>query len=223
MVNYFMEAFVNGKKIFAILSPIVVISLCGIFVIIFSKFILEWVFIPTAIIYWLLSFTISLKIIGKETIKNYFNKPIGNIGWLILAIIIGFIPFSILLQNTNLLNDPIVILLWLLFSLINPFFEEIFWRGLLLENIFKSKAVSTIYSTVLFVISHLCIWGIFSYGNRNIFTIISLIIMGIVWCIIRYKTKSLWWSIISHIMVDGFNLCVFVFLNLYIPEQGLLY
>jgi membrane protease YdiL (CAAX protease family) len=215
--------FMNGKKIFTIFSPIIVISFCGIFVLIFSKTISEWVFIPVAIIYWLLSFLIALNIIGKNAIKNYFSKPTGSIGWLILAIIIGFMPFSILLLNINLLNDPVIILLWILFSLINPFFEQIFWRGLLLDNTFKSKSLSTIYSTILFVASHLCIWGIFSYGNRNIFTIISLLIMGIIWCIIRYKTKSLWWNIISHIMVDIFNLCVFVFLNLYIPEHGLLY
>ena len=113
--------------------------------------------------------------------------------------------------------------LWILFSLINTFFEEIYWRGFLLENTFKSKILSSIYSTALFVISHLFIWGIFSFGNRNIFTIISLIIMGVVWCIVKNKTKSLRWNIVSHIMVDIFNLSVFVFLNLYIPEHGLLY
>jgi len=211
------------KKIFIILSPVFVILFCGIFVIIFSRFISEWVFVPTAIIYWFLSFIIALGVTGKKSIKDYFNKPSGNIGWLILSIIIGFIPFSILLLNLRLLNSFTVIGLWVLFSVFNPFFEEIYWRGFLLKNTFRSKALSSIYSTFLFVISHLCIWGIFSYGNRNVFTIISLTIMGITWCIIKIKTKSLWWNIISHILVDFFNLSVFVFLNLYIPEHGSLY
>jgi membrane protease YdiL (CAAX protease family) len=213
----------NIKKTFVILSPVFVIAFCGIFVKMTLTIFSEWVFIPVAIIYWLLSFFISLEITGKELIKKYFNRPKGSIGWLILSIIIGFLPFSILLLNLNILSNPIIIILWIAFSLINPFFEEIYWRGFLLKNTFRSKLLCTIYSTVFFVISHLCIWGIFSYGNRNIFTIFSLIIMGVLWCLINLKRKSLWWNIVSHFMVDIFNLSVFVFLNLYIPEYGLLY
>ena len=41
----------NKKTIFAVLSPIFVIAFCGIFVLITSKVISEWVFIPAAIIY----------------------------------------------------------------------------------------------------------------------------------------------------------------------------
>jgi membrane protease YdiL (CAAX protease family) len=48
----------------------------------------------------------------------------------------------------------------------------------------------------------------------------SLAVMSTVWCIVRIKTKSLWWCIISHILVDIFNLLVFVMLNLVIPENG---
>jgi membrane protease YdiL (CAAX protease family) len=213
----------NIKKTFAILSPVFVIAFCGIFVKITLSIFFNWIFIPLAIIYWLLSFFISLKIAGKESIKEYFIRPKGSIGWLILSIIIGFLPVSILLLNFSILTNPIIIILWIAFSLINPFFEEIYWRGFLLENTFRSKLLCIIYSTIFFVISHLFIWGIFSYGNRNIFTILSLIIMGVLWCLIKYKTKSLWWNIISHFMVDIFNLSVFVFLNLYIPEHGLLY
>jgi membrane protease YdiL (CAAX protease family) len=72
----------------------------------------------------------------------------------------------------------------------------------------------------LFILSHLFIWGVFSYGNRNLFLILSLTIMSIVWCAVRLKTKSIWWCIISHFFVDLFNLLVFVMLNIYIPEKG---
>jgi len=198
------------NNIIGIISPIVIIAICYIFIIIAAKYFFELVFIFAAptIIYWLLSLILIIKMVGKNTIKSYFNKPEGKIGWLILSIIIGFNPFSFLLLKINLLNN---IFLWILFSLINPFFEEIFWRGFLLENTFNSKIISTIYSTVLYVLSHQFIWGIFLLGNRY-FTLISLIIMGSIWSIIRYKTKSLWWNIISHIMVNFFYLSVFVFI-----------
>ena len=90
----------------------------------------------------------------------------------------------------------------------------------MLDYTFSSKIVSSLYSSVLFITSHLLIWGVFSYGNRNYFLIGSLAIMSAVWCIVRIKTKSLWWCIISHFLVDVFNLMVFVMLNLVIPEQG---
>jgi membrane protease YdiL (CAAX protease family) len=111
-------------------------------------------------------------------------------------------------------------LLSILFSILNPFFEELYWRGFVLDYTFRSKLSSSIYSSILFILSHLFIWGVFSYGNRNLYLIFSLVIMSIVWCIVRIRTKSLWWCIISHFFVDLFNLLVFVMLNIYIPKQG---
>ena len=105
------------------------------------------------------------------------------------------------------------------FVLLNPFFEELYWRGFVLDYTFSSKIASLLYSSVLFILSHLLIWGVFSYGNRNYFLIGSLAIMSAVRCIVRIK-KSLWWCIVSHFLVDVFNLMVFVMLNLVIPEQG---
>jgi membrane protease YdiL (CAAX protease family) len=104
--------------------------------------------------------------------------------------------------------------------LLNPFFEELYWRGFVLDFTFSSKKASALYSSILFILSHLLIWGVFSYGNKNYFLIGSLAIMSTVWCIVRIKTKSLWWCIISHFFVDAFNLMVFVMLNLVIPERG---
>jgi membrane protease YdiL (CAAX protease family) len=96
----------------------------------------------------------------------------------------------------------------------------LYWRGFVLDYTFSSKIASSLYSSVLFVSSHLLIWGVFSYGNRNYFLIGSLAIMSAVWCIVRIKTKSLWWCIVSHFLVDAFNLLVFVMLNILIPEHG---
>jgi membrane protease YdiL (CAAX protease family) len=44
--------------------------------------------------------------------------------------------------------------------------------------------------------------------------------MSIAWCIVRIKTKSLWWCILSHFFVDLFNLLVFIMLNIYVPDKG---
>jgi membrane protease YdiL (CAAX protease family) len=207
------------KRIFSCVSPIILIALCHIFVVFLNKIMGQWIFIPAFIVYWGLSVLIVFKITGISYIKTLLNKPVGKSGWLILAIIVGFLPFSILLRSLSIITIPLM-LLHILFSIINPFFEELYWRGFVLDYTFRSKILSSIYSTILFIPSHLFIWGVFSYGNRNLYLIFSLLIMSIVWCIVRIKTKSLWWCIISHFFVDLFNLLVFVMLNIYIPEQG---
>jgi membrane protease YdiL (CAAX protease family) len=206
-------------KMLFYISPIALIALCHIFVILSYKVIGQWIFIPAFIVYWGLSGFTIVKLAGVKYVKSLFRKPCGKLGWLILSITVGFIPFPILLGNLSIITFPLM-LLSILLSIINPFFEELYWRGFVLDYTFSSKTVSSIYSSALFILSHLMIWGIFSYGNRNLFLIASLVIMSTVWCIVKIKTKSIWWCIVSHFFVNIFNLLVFVMLNIYIPEHG---
>jgi len=208
-----------NKKIIGVFSPIVLIFFCSVFTVLMNKVMGNWVFIPSFILYWGLSFLITVKFAGLSGIKNWFKKPAGKPGWLLLSLIIGFIPFSVFLANLNVITIPLM-LLSILFAIINPFFEQLYWRGFLLDFTFKSKFFSSVYSGIFFILSHLFIWGVFSFGNRNIFLVVSLAIMSTVWCIVRIKTKSLWWCIISHILVDIFNLLALVMLNIVIPEHG---
>lgn len=205
------------KKVSVIIYPFLIIVLGALVAYIGSFLLNEWVFIPLAILYWATTFLLSLKELGKNGMKALFQKPVGKIGWLLLSLCVGLIPLSILLMNLELLQSPLVISLWLLFALINPWFEEIFWRGMLLQRLPFGSAGSLAYSTLLFVLSHPLMWGIFSIANRSWMTWASLAIMGSVWAIVFIKTKSLRWCLISHCLVDIFNLSVFVFLNLYIP------
>jgi membrane protease YdiL (CAAX protease family) len=201
----------------AIFSPMVVIAIGFIIAYMLSPIMEEWVFIPLALAYWAIIFAISYKNLGKEQFISLFAKPERKALWPILSLVVGFIPLSIFLMNLNLINSPLVIALWLMFAIINPLFEEIYWRGFLLNFLPFSKKIAVIYSTLFFVISHPFMWGVFSIANRSWMTWVSLLIMGIVWSMVYLKTKSLRWCIVSHFMVDIFNLSVFVFLNLYVP------
>ena len=209
----------HPQKIIGFVSPIALITVCSISTVLLHKLMGKWVFIPAFIVYWGLSFVITVSVAGISSIKNWFQKPAGTVGWLILSLITGFIPFSMFLSNLHVITFPLM-LLSITFALINPFFEQLYWKGFLLDYTFHSKAGSSIYSSIFFIIGHLCIWGVFSYGNRNFFLVGSLAIMNAVWCVVRIKTKSLWWCIISHILVDVFNLFVFVMLNIVVPAQG---
>ena len=153
------------KKALGIVSPIALILICSISTILLNKVMGKWIFIPAFILYWGLSFLITVKIAGFSIIKSWFQKPYGKVGWLIISIIIGFIPFSIFLSHLNILTFPLI-LLSIIFAFINPLFEQLYWRGFLLDNTFTSKVLSSIYSSILFILSHL--FGAFSLTETEI-------------------------------------------------------
>ncbi len=201
----------------AVLSPIAVIGIGFVCASLLSRIMQEWAFIPLALIYWGVTFALTYKYLGKASIAVLFAKPKGNVLWPILCMAAALIPLSIFLLNLELIVSPIVIVLWLAFALVNPVFEELYWRGFLLAALPFPKWLAAVYSTLLFTASHPLMWGMISIANRSWMTWASLLVMGAVWSSVSLKTKSLRWCVISHFFVDVFNLSVFVFLNLYIP------
>src|SRR5215510_1082880 len=126
------------KNILRIVSPIERIIVCSISAVLLLPVFGKWVFIPVFVIYWGISFLITLKFAGLAAIKNWLQKPTGKMGWLILSVIVGFIPFQILLTNLHIITLPLI-LLSIPFVLLNPFFEELYWRGFVLDFTFPSK------------------------------------------------------------------------------------
>ena len=208
-------------NLFPIFAPLCVIALGAFAAYVSHLFINEWAWVFLALVYWSSSFLMAYKALGKESMPSLFKTPAGSKGWFALSIFVGLIPLSILLLNLHLLvSFPLVTVLWILFAFINPFFEQVFWRGYLLQKLPFQAGWRIVYSTALFVLSHPLMWGIFSIANRSWMAMASLVIMGAVWSIVYLKTKSLRWCYISHVMADIGNLTVFVFLNLYIPPVG---
>lgn len=104
-----------------------------------------------------------------------------------------------------------------IFACINPLFEEGFWRGLLFylpgNDVFR-----ILYSATLFSFSHLFFWGYwFKTPNVIIPTVISTFIMGILWMWFMLKNRNILYPIISHILVDIFNLSVVIYCGLISP------
>ncbi|HWO75602.1 MAG TPA: CPBP family intramembrane glutamic endopeptidase [Bacillus sp. (in: firmicutes)] len=196
---------------------VVLISSCSSFI--FSTFIQEWAWIPVAIFYWGSMFAFIYFFTTKKERSKWLSRARGHAGWKAGTVLAGLFPLTILFTNMGLLRESIAVtVFWLLFALVNPFFEEGFWRGLLLDKLpFATIHTKILYSTVLFIVSHPLLWGIFSIANRSYMLFASLLIMSIVWSYAYYRIGSLRWPIFSHFLVDIGNLSVFTFLNLYIP------
>jgi len=158
---------------------------------------------------------------GNKPIKSWLQKPQSSKASVFFTVILGMFPLSLLLLNYQLFDSVLLIVLWLLFALINPWFEELYWRGILLDAIVDwfPKWVGVLYTTLLFVLSHPLMWGVFSIASTSYHLYIYLSIMGIVWSITYFKTGSLRWVIFSHFIVDIGNLTVLTFLNIYIPPN----
>lgn len=207
----------TNKRI-VILSPFLIIIVNLVVAYVFGQIIGKWAFIPMVTIGWILWLFFILKFGGKESIKNWIKKPTGKFWWAILAILIGLIPLPLFIFYSNTLSGWTIWLPWITLALINPWIEEFYWRGLLLDFTKTwSNWTSVLYSSILFAINHIA-FGINSELNSGFEIVISTLIMGVVWGFVYKKTHSLRWTIFAHFLVDFFGLSAPAFLDLW--EKG---
>jgi membrane protease YdiL (CAAX protease family) len=76
-----------------------------------------------------------------------------------------------------------------------------------------------VFTTAMFSISHPLMWGVFSIMNRSSIMIFPLLLMGLIWGFVYWKTRSIKYTAIAHFFVDIFNCSVWVFLNIYLPPN----
>ena len=201
-----------------VLSPFLIIAVYFGAAFAFGQIIGKWAFIPMILMGWTIWLFLILKYGGFASIKKWLRKPTGNKWWIVLAILIGLIPFPLFLFYSHTLTEWTIWLPWIVLALINPWIEEFYWRGLLLDFTKNwSNWASVLYSSFLFSIYHTA-FGINSELNSGFEIVISTFIMGIVWGFVYKKTKSLRWIIFAHFLVDFFGLSAPAFLDLW--EKG---
>jgi membrane protease YdiL (CAAX protease family) len=107
---------------------------------------------------------------------------------------------------------------WLILGLVNPFLEECYWRGLMLDHTSGwSDWIRVSNISILFSLNHLWGIGVTSVGLRNPVFLINTFVLGVLFSVIYLKTKSLRWLILGHALADLLGLSVPVFLNLWVP------
>lgn len=196
--------------------PIFIILIGFLVAVLFNHYIGAWAFIPLAITYWSL-IAIVIKI-DKASIKRAFAKALSNKNLIFLAYIpclLCIVAFVWGIQRISF--NPYLIILSLIFVIVNPVMEELYWRQFLLSKLKWKNWIKIIYSTVFFSLSHPLMWGVFSITIRNELMVMPLLIMGLLWGLVYTKTGSIRHCIIAHALVDILNLSVWVFLNIYIP------
>ncbi len=126
----------------------------------------------------------------------------------------AIIPLWVFVKNVGVVPPEFVFYI-VLFSLINPFFEESFWRGLL-DKIDAGRTFRIFYSALLFSFSHYFLWGAYWLlpPQKWIAAVVSTFIMGTLWMWFYQRHRNLLYPILSHVLVDIFNLSVAMFFGL---------
>jgi uncharacterized protein len=203
------------RKIFFIISPLIPIIICQFTAITLGKYLKEWVWAPIIIIYWLILILL-IFIYDPSAIKRWLLKPTGHWIWLIISILLGLLPLPLMfIWNLNLLRGATIIVPYILLFVINPWLEEFYWRGVLLDSMNDLASwIGITYSSILFSLNHAA-FAWYSTLSRGPSLYINALFLGVIWAIVYRKTKSLRWCIFSHILADMFSMSVPVFLNLY--------
>lgn len=203
------------KERIVVLSPFLIIGVNLGVAYTFGQLIGKWAFVPMIVIGWILWLFFILNYGGSASLRNWLKKPTGKFGWAILALVIGLIPLPLFIFHADALSDWTIWLPWIILALVNPWIEEFYWRGLLLDYTKNwSSWIAVLYSSVLFGVNHAA-FGINSEINSGFDVVILTLSMGIGWGFIYLKTRSLRWVIGSHFLVDFFNLSAAAFMDLW--------
>jgi membrane protease YdiL (CAAX protease family) len=148
--------------------------------------------------------------------RGYYSLyPVPRARYLFWCVILpALLPLGVFIQNIR--AAPVSFIFYiLLFSCINPYFEETFWRGLL-YHMPTSTRTKMLYSSSLFSFSHYFLWGAYwlAEPQKWIAAVVATFVMGMLWMWFFDKQKNLLYPIISHFFVDVFNLSVVLFYGL---------
>ena len=181
-------------RLFFALSPLALVAICASIQVLAGRLLGTWAWVPTMLGFWLVIGFLLHRYPGTRP-RERFRRASGPMFWSVLAILAGLLSLHGFLAHWTLLADAGVVVAWLVFALVNPWFEESYWRGLLIDSTASwGKFASLLYSSLWFAASHPLIWGL-AYQ----------------------RTGSLRWCVAGHMLANLFGLAALVLLNLYDP------
>ena len=176
-----------------------------------------WAWVPAMIVFWGSIAAVVRYASGSGALARWFGTPAPS-AWCWLSVAIGLLAVPELVGHWRVLLRLEVLLLWVLFALVNPLFEEAYWRGCLLDATRGwPSAVSVSYSSILFAASHPLIWGVQSAALREWRVVPVLAVIGAIWAMAYRRTGSLRCSVVGHALANLLGMSVPLLLNLYSP------
>jgi len=166
-----------------------------------------WMYITGFYAVWII---VSLLIfVKRQDLKKMFALS-ENWQWNLV-----FVPFVVLatlfifIPNIRLLKWDYWLMLNIIICFVNPFMEEIYWRGLV-SRISNIPLYSYLFSTLTFAASHPLLFGVVSPGVADWIGFAGTFFVGTLFWFCYYKTKSLRGCVINHFLVDVASMAVFI-------------
>lgn len=208
----------NGKQLFLVLMPaLLIVSTYFAFQYFAGAFGLKPGYLAGFLFYWIFwCVIIPLILVGPAGIAGLFKKPEKTrTGWLNIVLLI--IPCALAIFGGPFFGrlpkaTPVIFLLSFAIAAVNAFGEEVIWRGLYVKY-FEKPVMGYFFPLVCFALWHISPNSVnpSSYGIP-MFVLFSGI-LGVFWGIVAYRTKSLRWTIVSHIIVDFSGLGALFYLS----------
>ncbi len=177
-----------------------------------------WVWVPTMLLFWGAIAVLVAYVGGRASVAAWSRWHGKGSWWCLPAVVVGVLTLPGFIAHWRVVLRKDVLVLWLLFALVNPLFEEAYWRGLLQDATREWQgALSVAYSATLFAVSHPLIWGVRSAGLGDWRVVPVLAAVGVVWALAYRQTGSLRCSVLGHMCSNLFGLSVPILLNLHSP------
>src|SRR5262245_27210298 len=184
----------NETLLYAVLSPALLIAACAIAQVVAGQVLGVWAWVPTMLVFWLIIAAFLRSFAQHASVWSRFRPASGSFVWSALAVVAGLLSLHGFVRHWSLLSEWHVIVAWVVFALINPWFEESSWRGLIIDaSASWGRVASLLYSSALFAASHPLIWGIHSLPLRKIETVGALFVVGLLWGLAYQRTRTLRW------------------------------
>ncbi len=205
----------KNSLLFAV-SPFALVAVCAAIQFMAGHYVGVWAWVPTMLGFW---------VVIAFLLRTYPRAPqqrlqpaSGSVFWSAVCVLAGLLSLHGFLGHWTRLADARLIAAWLLFGLVNPWFEESYWRGLLIDSTASwGKLASLLYSSAWFAVSHPLIWGINSLPLRKPAAVVALLFVGLIWGAAYQRTGSLRWCVAGHMLANLLGLSALVLLNLYDP------
>jgi len=166
-----------------------------------------WIFVTLFYAAWIiLSLLLLLKV---RDIKEMFSESKNRTWNLVFVPVVALFVIFIFVPNLALIKWDYWLLLNCIICLVNPFMEEIYWRGLI-SKISNVPLFSFIFSSLTFAASHSLVFGVNSPGVAGSIGFAGAFLVGGLFWISYYKTKSLRGCVVNHFLIDLAGMAVFI-------------
>jgi len=204
----------SNRNRVVLLSPIVVLVLGHATARVSGHLWGVWSWIPVTLVYWITLALIMTCAGGWTAYRQWLQPSQGALGWRLLALLTTVLFIPVFLLNYRSLNQPWVVSSWLALAIVDPWLEEGYWRGLLMDSAKGWPSwLMVAYTTFWFGLSHPLLLGVNVKALSGFPGFFGTVFTGVIWSTVYLKTRSLRWPILSHCVADLLSVSVIVFSN----------